>query len=107
MNIEELNGAITNKDHAAFLELIGECTAKEAAILEDQCSADFSYMLWSGVVSWGFEVLWAGEYMLPEEERSTDVDLPDAESLDWDTPLKDLGLWAPQDQLLRIERAIA
>ena len=107
MNIKKLNEAIANKDHASFLELIGECTAKDAAILEGQCSADFSYMLWSGVTTWGFEVLWASEYLLPPEERNPEIELPPAESLAWDTQLKKLGMWAPQDRMLRIEGAIA
>ena len=102
MNIKKLNEAIAIKDHDAFIKLIGECTAKEAAILEGQCSADFAHMLWSGSVTWGFEVLWASEYMMPEDERSAEIDLPEAESLDWESPLKGLGLWAPQDQMARL-----
>ena len=102
-NMNKLKKATADGDLDAFAELIGDRTAKEAALLEQECTeGDFAHLLWAVSATWGFEVLWAGEYLLPPEERHSGVDLPPADSLDWESPLKGLGLWAPQDQMARL-----
>jgi O-acetyl-ADP-ribose deacetylase (regulator of RNase III) len=91
---KKLMKAIESKDHATFGDLVGAMNAKDAAVFASQYTGeDFEYMLWCASRVWGFEVEWAGQYLLPEGDRDAAIELPSAQCLDWVTSLKDLPRW--------------
>lgn len=101
--------SLETKNKALFMANLGFLNARIAAMFAmGNCKAGteeelfFWSTLSSDCVTWLFEVTWAFEYLLPEPERDIAIDLPVAADLDWETPLKDLRLWAPQDHIARV-----
>ena len=100
--------SMKNQDHQLFRETVSRFSPNELNDLEKLNPQDFEhfcYMLWSASPTWGFEILWAGQYTLPESQRDPAVDLPALENLTPDKPLGEHLMWAPQDQLTRLQPA--
>ncbi|EKU96652.1 hypothetical protein Lepto7375DRAFT_0602 [Leptolyngbya sp. PCC 7375] len=101
--IKKLLAILDSRDHSLFREYAAELSPNQLVAFQTKHKhKDFEYVLWSASPTWGFEVLWAEQYSLPEDQRDSAVDLPELESLTPDKPLDKHFMWAPQDQLTRL-----
>ena len=86
--IVALVDALDERNHKEFYDCVAKFTPNELVSFQSITEhKDFVYMLWSASATWGFEVLWAEQYSLPEVQRDPDVDLPELTTLTPDKPL--------------------
>lgn len=99
MNTKKLDKAFGTSQ---FHMLVSGLTANELNKYMDESTHDIVLWVWSNCVTWGFEAYWAGILGMSEQERTEQgVSLDELpENFDPNIQLKDVSLWAPQDQII-------
>ena len=101
---EWLIGLVDLGNTSDAIKLIYTMTLRELGAVENWLDANRKHTHWCDIiwcssleVSAAFEILWAAQYLLPEDQRSDDVDLPKEDELNFDDPISCHACFLPHD----------